>query len=138
MAIHGTSMIADSANDVVAVQVKPLASSDYSFSNFSNLGANATLNVKATAGNVFALKCCNNNAAARYIQLHNTATTPAGGAVPLETFLVPANSEVIIGTDYFGPAGRNFSTGIAFAYSTTQGTYTAGTAAEQFTFVKYI
>lgn len=108
-------------------------------SRFTNFGANATLNVKATAGNVFSLTCINKNAlAARYIQLHNTATVPASGAAPIVTFLVPANGQIVIGTDFFTDFGSYFSTGIAFAYSTTPDTYTAATAGDQTTIIRYI
>lgn len=104
---------------------------------FANLGANATLNVKATSGNVFSLYCHNANAASRYIQLHNTATTPADQDVPLYSFLVPTLGQTIIGEDFFSTAGANFSTGIAFAFSTTKATYTAGTNTDQNTVIHY-
>lgn len=106
-------------------------------SRFANLGANATLNVKATSGNVFSLYCYNANAATRYIQLHDTATVAAGAAVPLYSFPVYAGLFTLIGEDFFSAAGANFSTGIAFAFSTTQNTYTAGTAADQATVVHF-
>lgn len=127
----------DNTNDIVASVNKPLAVSTYTPSLFSNLGANATLNVKAAAGNVYAVKVHNINASARYIQLHNTATTPGGGAVPLITALVPASSELLLGREFFGDSGIHFNTGIAFAFSTTEATYTAGTATDQMTFVVY-
>lgn len=104
---------------------------------FTNAGANATLNVKATAGNVFSCSCLNTNAASRYLQLHDTATVPAGGATPAYTFLVPTGAMVGIGTDFFTNGGAHFVNGIAFAFSTTLATYTAGTAGEQFTVVHY-
>lgn len=127
----------DNTNGVIGVVNKPLAVSTYSPTVFSNAGANATLNVKASAGNVYGIKCHNLNAAARYIQLHNTATVPGGGATALWWALVPANTEVVFGIDWFTPGGMNFSTGIAFAFSTTESTYTAGTATDQMTFVNY-
>lgn len=106
-------------------------------SNFKNAGANATLNVKAAAGNVFSLNCHNANAADRYIQLHDTATVPAGAAAPKFSFLVKAGGDTVIGTDYFTDEGCSFAAGIAFAFSTTRDTYTAGTAADQRTEVNY-
>lgn len=127
----------DNANGVGAMVVKPLSVSTYSPTLFTNFGANATLNVKATPGNVFSLYCDNLNAAVRYLQLHNTATTPAGAAVPLMTFKIPATSTLVLGTEFFSQAGMNFSTGIAFAFSTTEGTYTAGAAADQFTQIQF-
>lgn len=107
------------------------------YSLFSNLGANATLNVKSSAGNVYSLKCHNLNGAARYLQLHNTATVPSNPDVPVYSFLVPANSEIVIGTDFFGENGHNFATGIAFGFSTTEATYTGGTATDQMTYIHY-
>lgn len=104
---------------------------------FANLGANATLNVKPTTGNVFSLYCHNANAASRYLQLHNTATVPADQDVPLYSFLVPTLGQTIIGEDFFSAAGANFSTGIAFAFSTTKATYTAGTNTDQNTVVHF-
>jgi len=104
---------------------------------FTNFGANATLNVKASAGNVFSLSCNNENAADMYVQLHNTVTVPAGGGVPIFTFRVPAGGDVLIGTDFFTTAGAAFATGIAFAFSTTKETYTAGTATDHTTQILY-
>lgn len=127
----------DNSNGVIATAVKPLAVSTYSWTSFANLGANATLNVKASAGNVGALYCRNINASVRYIQLHNTATTPSGGATPVFSFLIPAAGTVLIDAQFFGANGHNFATGIAFAFSTTETTYTAGTASDQTTFIQY-
>ncbi len=109
----------------------------YVYDNFSNLGANATLNVVVGNTKLLSFKCHNLNAASRYIQFHNTATVPASTNVPVISFLVPAASEIVIGNEYFGTGGMNFPLGLAFAFSTTEGTYTAGTASDQFTYVNY-
>lgn len=104
---------------------------------FANLGANATLNVKASSGNVFSLYCYNDNAALRFIQLHNTATVPADQAVPLYSFPVNPSNFSLIDEAFFSAAGANFSTGIAFAFSTTRNTYTAGTNTDQATVIHF-
>lgn len=127
----------DNTNDVIAVVQRPLAVSTYGWTLFSDFGANATLNVKASAGNVFAIYCHNLNASARYIQLHNTATTPAGAAVPTLSFYVAGSGVTIIDGSFLGQSGKHFSTGIAFAFSTTEGSYTAGTASDQVTYIQY-
>lgn len=127
----------DNTNGVFAFQVKPLAVSTYSPSQFSNLGANTTLNIKATTGNIFSLYAYQTNAAARFEQIHNTATVPSGGAVPILSFLVGPSSDKLIGTEFFTQAGWNASLGLAFAHSTTFGTYTAGTAADGNRFISY-
>jgi len=115
----------------------PVATSTYSPTRFVDFGSNATANIKSSAGNVFSLYCNNENSSDRYIQLHNTATTPAGGTTPLYSFRVPGSGDILVGTDFFTNAGANFTTGIAFAFSTTKDTYTAGTATEQSTTVHY-
>ena len=128
----------DQTNAVAAMVIKPLSVSTYSPTLFTNFGANTTLNIKATPGNVFSFYVTNTNAAVRYFQLHNTATTPAGGAVPLRTYTIPALTGVlIIGTDVLTTAGVNFSTGIAYATSTTAGTYTAATAGDHYVEVNF-
>lgn len=120
----------DNTNAVFAVATRPLANSTYSLTTFSNWGANTTHNVKATPGSVYSLYAYNTNAAARFEQLHNTATTPSASAVPVFSFLVGISLDKLIGSDFFGPNGCNFSTGIAFAHSSAFGIYTAGTAAD--------
>lgn len=114
-----------------------LDSSGGPISPFANLGANVTLNVKASAGVVFSVYCHNLNAADRYIQIHDTAATPSGGAAPKLTFYVPAGAAIVIGSDFFTNSGISFSSGIAFAFSTTEATYTAGTAADQVTQISF-
>lgn len=120
----------DGVNGVAAVQTKLLATNTYTPTLTTNRGANATLNIKASAGVVASLSCFNTTASVRYIQLHNTATTPAGAAVPLLSFLVPANAQIIVGQDFFTNSGVYFSTGIAFGISSTMDTYTAATATD--------
>lgn len=121
----------------VALPIPKPSTATASPTRFTNIGADATLNVKASAGNVFALVCDNANAAVRYLQLHNTATFPADQAVPVYSFRIPATAQLGVGEDIFSTAGVNFSTGIAFAFSTTRDTYTAGTASDQFTVVHF-
>ena len=75
---------------------------------------------------------------ARYLQLFNTATVPASGATPVFTFLVPAGGVTIMDGAFFGPNGVNFSTGLAFACSTTEKTYTAATASDHVTQIMYV
>lgn len=108
-----------------------------SFSRFVNYGANATLNVKASPGTVNSLYCHNLGGAAAYVQLHDTNTLPASSAVPLFSFLVPVGGTVFIDAQFWGANGHYFVNGIAFAFSTTEATYTAATAANQMTTILY-
>lgn len=111
---------------------------------FSNLGADATKNVKKGPTVVKSLSCHNENAAERYLQLHNTATVPTNGDIPVFAFLVPALAYIIVGTDFFTNEGLSIANqgsapvGLAFAFSTTKDTYTAGTASEHSTWINWI
>lgn len=113
-------------------------SSGTAFSHYSNAGTAATANIKATAGRVFSFSCYSVNAAVRYIQLHNKASAASAAEVPLFAFPVFTNTATVIGKDFFGENGAVFSTGITFAFSTTQWTYTAGTASDQSTQIEYL
>lgn len=113
-------------------------SSTYSPNVFLNAGANTTLNVKASAASIFGIYCYNANAAVRYIQIHNTATTPAGGATAAITFAIPPNGgAVFIDHAFLVGGGFNLATGAAFAVSTAMGTYTAATAGDHLTVITY-
>lgn len=100
--------------------------------------------VKASAGNMLAAYVTNDNAAVRYFQLHNKATTPAGTDVPLYSFKVPAGTAnapgtLILDNTFFTAAGAYFSTGIGYAISTTFATFTdAATASEHIVAVHFI
>lgn len=105
----------------------------------ADFGTVTKLSVKGSAGNVFGVIAHNNNAAARYLLLHNKATTPAASDVPLYAFLIPPGSYVSIGEAFFGQSGTNFTTGIGWAISTTTATFTDGaTAGEHAVHVHYI
>lgn len=128
----------DNSNGVYATAPKPQAGSTYSWTLFQNLGANATLNVKASSGNVFAVQMSNVSGGTRYFQLHNTATTPAGAAVPAYSSpAIPPGGSFVLDASFWGAIGRNFTTGIAFACSTTEATYTAATATDHNTHIQY-
>lgn len=109
---------------------------------YNNFGAAATANVVARAACLLSFTCANANAAVRYIQFHDTTTTPGAGAVPVLSFPVPpavggVPGIIGIGTDILSTNGVWFTLGIAFAFSTTAGTYTAGAAGDQQTYVEY-
>jgi hypothetical protein len=121
-------------NTPISVVNKPLASATYSptlYTGFTTVSGN----IKGSAGNVFSLQATNRSTSV-YLQLFNTASAPSGGATPYMQFLV--TSEIIVGTDFFTTAGLNFSTGISFGFSTTNGSYTAATAANVDLMATYI
>lgn len=113
----------------------PVSAPDGSWTPFKNLGANATLNVKASGGNIQSLYCRSRSAAIAYLQLFITATVPSGGAVPDFSFMIPIGGSIMIGNDFFGLGGAWGSLGWAFGFSSTENTYTAGTAADHSTWI---
>lgn len=119
----------DLTNNVQGVLPKPIAGSTYTGTVTQN-NSFATSNVKASAGNVLKFSVINTTSSTRYFQIHNTATTPGGGATAAHKWLVPASSQVIIGPTDIGDAGLYLSTGIAIANSTAASTYTAGSAGD--------
>lgn len=136
--VEGMAPVAENNSlGVIAYVHKPLASSVYAPSLFTNFGANNTLNVKSSTGNIFSFSCQNLNISARFIQFYNTATVPVNGNTPILSFSLPGTSTIIIGSDFFTSEGINFSTGLAFAFSTTNSTLTLGAAGDHSTQVVY-
>jgi hypothetical protein len=133
-----SSGVTDLTANVLRVTQKPVVDATYAWTRFQNLGANATLNVKASAAQLFSAYMHNVSSGARYLQLFNTATVPTAGATPVFTFLVPAGGVLIMDGAFFGPNGVNFTTGLAFACSTTEKTYTAATASDHVTQIMYV
>lgn len=127
----------DNARSLLAVANKPLSDGSYTLLPFVNLGANVTLNIKASAAHLYSCYCETTNAAKRYLQFFNTTTTPSGGATPVLSFLIPAGSSASYDITHFGMNGQPFTTGLAYGVSTTPLTYTAATASEQVVQVKY-
>ena len=82
--------------------------------------------------------CYNKNAATRFFQIHNKATDPVNTEVPVESFPVAANSALIIDSTFWGASGRTCSTGVSWAFSTTEATLTLGAAADQTSSVGYL
>ena len=113
-------------------------------SNYINFGTVSAAFIKASAGNVFSIACYNENAAVRYFQLHNKATIPLATEVPVFSFPVPAGTannpgSIVFGDDFFTRWGHYFATGIGWAISTTEATFTdAATAAEHGARVRYV
>jgi len=88
-------------------------------SKFHLVGAattNAT-NVKASAGQVYAITAFNIAATPAYLKFHNSATTPTAGTGITDTFIIPGNTSgagVVINID----KGIAFSTGIGITLVT--------------------
>lgn len=128
----------NNTTNVAEILMKPVAASAYSPSNYKNLGAATKANIKASAGNVYAIYVTNNNAAKRYFQLHNKATAPAATDVPQNVWDLPIGATLVLDSSYFSPS-EYFATGIGFAISTTESTFTdSATASDHTTRVRYV
>jgi hypothetical protein len=96
---------------------------------------NTTLNVKASAGNLYGIACVNANASVCYLQFYNTASTPTCGtavvhSIPL-TFGAAAGPSTVIAPSPMPLAG--FTTGIGICMGTTATGATACTTANSCT-----
>lgn len=93
-------------------------------STHSNAYANA-LQVKSGAGILFGFTVYNSNASAQFIQVHDSATLPADGAVPVAVLTAQATDNLAV--SYIFP-GRFFQRGIWLCNSSTGPTKTIGSA----------
>jgi hypothetical protein len=93
-------------------------------SQSNSAGLKRVLQVKAAPGTLYSLLGFSTAASAQYIQLHDSAATPAPGAVPVAVFKAAADQSFYF--DYFADLGRRFSSGICVVNSSTAATYTAG------------
>lgn len=122
----------DNTNAVIAVVRRPVAVSTYCATLFTYYAAAVTkANIKVSAGTVASVLFENNNAAKRFLQLHNKASAPAAAEAPLLSIPVPANSVVMVDGTLLGPNGTAFSTGIGWAVSTTLATFTDSATASE-------
>lgn len=92
-----------------------------------NVHANAyaaALKVKSGPGKLYGFTVYNSGAA-QFIQVHDTASAPASGAIPALVLNVSATATRGV---YFGEVGRAFNAGCWIVNSSTGPTYTAGSA----------
>jgi hypothetical protein len=125
----------DNSLGVAKIAYAPIASGTYSPTLTANFSTATAGNLKATAGNVFSVVVTNANAAVRYLQLHNKASTPVNPDVPVLSIPIPAGTAAVpsiltLGAETFSMSGVNLATGVSWGISTTLATYTAATNAD--------
>lgn len=112
---------ADGAFDGDVSSANPLptlpASSTSSFIN-SVATTNGTV-IKASAGTLYSLVMTNNNAAARFVRIYNSASVTVGTTTVAQCFALPATSGVV--TVDFGALGLRCSTGICLSITGAAG-----------------
>jgi hypothetical protein len=102
---------------------------------YKGAAAATKANIKASAGRVLTFRVTNINAAVRYFQIHNKATAPAGADTALRSYIIPAGTatapaSLTLDLDYLVD-GIRCDTGIGFAISTTDTTFTDSATASE-------
>jgi len=93
----------------------PQSSATYALTEYHNASA-AAANIKATAGNLYALVLGNNGTIPCWLQLFNNAGTPTAGTSVIDSIMVQAGVTIVVPTSDL--AYQNFTTGIAYAGAT--------------------
>ena len=81
--------------------------------------------ITSSPGSIYSFYAINKNVSVRYLSFFNARTIPTFGSSPSLSFLLPvgsptAPSEIILGTDFFGPNGIAFTSGISWGISTSE------------------
>lgn len=103
-----------------------------------NLGAASRGNIRASEGKVRSLTCFNDSSATRFFHMINTSATPTDDYTPDDMWLLPPDSQVIVGTDYFGQYGLEYDQGISWVFSYHANSAMSATAADCTSFIKYM
>ena len=94
---------------------------------YTQYGTTNTATISATPAKLVGGVIYNRTNAIRFIQFFNRTTNPANGTVPLLSFPLSGNEKYTLQLPDFGSLdGINFSTGLAWAVSTTESTLTLG------------
>lgn len=101
---------------------KPVSTQQNSYDRSTSAAAEVVRTAKASAGRIYEAWGTNANAGTRFMQLHNTAGAPAGGAIPIISISVATTLQTKLDIPI---CGIWLDTGITVCFSTTQNTYTA-------------
>jgi len=102
------------------VGLMPQTSGGCSFKKFLSLANTNAVEVKDTAGQIYAIYATNINAAVRYLKIYNLAdsnVTP-GTSVPAMTFPIPANAA---GAGFFLSLEQGIAMGTGISFNLTTG-----------------
>ena len=105
-----------------SVVSNPGSGAESAASQAVSTAAEDNIQVKASAGNLFGFTVASSTA--QFIQIHNVASAPGGGAVPFAGQSYPIAAGGVLTVSYFPPL--RCTTGIFIANSTAQLSYTDG------------
>lgn len=94
----------------------------------------AGVSISPKNGRIYRIAILNGGATAYTVQLHNKATAPVNGDIPIWERRLPASGELDID---FGLTHPYFATGIGLAISTTTGTLTLAAANDAVAYLLY-
>jgi len=94
--------------------------------------------VKTSAGAVYAISCFNASSSLAFFQIHDKATAPVNGDVPIKSIPVFPNGATVFNSSIFGAGGLPCSTGIAWAFSSTRSTLTLAVGSDKTSWVGWL
>lgn len=122
--------VADPDGTVMA-RLRSVGNSFKSPTVFARWGTSTVDTVSTTPSRVTGLVIHNRSVGTRFLQFFNRTTNPPAATVPLWSIAIAPGERLILNArDLGGNDGLAFSTGLAWAMSTTEGTYTAATPSE--------
>jgi hypothetical protein len=124
---------ADAASAVTTLMARiRLIAQSYSQPNlFTRFGTSTTDTLSGTPCRLLGGCAWNKSSSVRYLQFFNRTTNPTTGTVPvISRVLAPNERYSWQHFDFGSNDGYNFTTGLAWAFSTTESTYTAGTTTD--------
>lgn len=113
----GTVRVSVASDSTGQIGIVPLTSGGLSISRTVSAASTNATNVKASAGQVFAIVAANVNAEEAWVHLYNTAGTPTCTTSIIASFIIPG-ATTGGGTNIPLPPGAAFATGIGFCLTT--------------------
>jgi hypothetical protein len=127
----GAAADAASATGSLMARIRAIAIAFESPNRFTRFGTSATDTISGTPARIVSVYVWNKSTSVRYFQLFNRASNPVSGTTAVdESFVLAPNEKFTLDTSDLGLGGITFSSGIAWGFSTTESTYTAGTSSE--------
>jgi hypothetical protein len=128
--IGTTSSIVDVAGTLMG-RLRAIAQSYASPNVFTRFGSSAGDTISGTPARVTKIYVYNKATSIRFFQLFDRTSNPTNGATPRISIAVGAGERLFLGIAQLGSNdGLSFPTGLAWGFSTTEATYTAGVTTE--------